>query len=167
MKKLTIAVLILVAAYFAATKSGLIAGRIPGISDSSGQSAKTLPVRGGIRKSGSQIQGSGVVIRVLTDDNIGSRHQRFIVQLDSGQTLLIAHNIDVARRVEPLKTGDRLQFAGEYEWNEKGGVVHWTHHDPAGRHPSGWLRLNGQIGKHPSVPILYWAYTSASSRRWH
>jgi hypothetical protein len=144
MKKLTIALLILAAAYFVATKNGLIADRIPSISHNNGQSAKTLPVFGGNQASGSQIQGGGVVKRVLPDDNIGSRHQRFIVQLDSGQTLLIAHNIDVARRVEPLNTGDRLQFAGEYEWNEKGGVVHWTHHDPAGRHPAGWLRINGQ-----------------------
>lgn len=143
MKKLTIAVLIAVAAYFVAVKNGLIADRIPGISHNHGQSAKT-PVFGGNQESGSQIQGDGVVIRVLSDDNVGSRHQRFIVQLDSAQTLMIAHNIDIAGRVEPLNTGDRLQFAGEYEWNAKGGVVHWTHHDPAGRHPSGWLRINGQ-----------------------
>ena len=144
MKKLTIAVLILVAAYFVASKNGLIPDRLSGISHGNRQSAKALPARAGNQKSGSQIQGSGVVMRVLTDDDVGSRHQRFIVQLDSGQTLLIAHNIDVASRVEPLKSGDRIQFAGEYEWNQKGGVVHWTHHDPAGRHPAGWLRLNGQ-----------------------
>ena len=144
MKKLAIVVLILVASYFVATKSGLIPDRISDLSHSDRQTAKALPARAGTQKTGSQIEGSGVVIRVLADDNMGSRHQRFIVQLDSGQTLLIAHNIDVARRVEPLKSGDRIQFAGEYEWNQKGGVVHWTHHDPAGRHPAGWLRLNGQ-----------------------
>ena len=144
MKKLAIAVLILVGGYIVGTRNGLIPGRIPGISRSSRQSAKTRSIHTVNQKSGSQIQGSGVVIRVLADDNIGSRHQRFIIQLDSGQTLLIAHNIDVAKRVEPLNRGDRIQFAGEYEWNKKGGVVHWTHHDPAGRHPGGWLKLNGQ-----------------------
>ena len=30
-------------------------------------------------RSGQQVQGSGVVIRVLSDDNEGSRHQRFIL----------------------------------------------------------------------------------------
>lgn len=43
-----------------------------------------------------QVQGSGRVLRVLADDNDGSRHQRFILALASGRTLLIAHNIDLA-----------------------------------------------------------------------
>ncbi|QOY51204.1 DUF3465 domain-containing protein [Candidatus Sulfurimonas baltica] len=46
--------------------------------------------------AGSQMCDSGDVIRVLSDDNTGSRHQRFIIRLSSGQTLLIAHNIDLA-----------------------------------------------------------------------
>ena len=92
-----------------------------------------------------QVQGQGTVIKILADDNDGSRHQRFIVRLDSGQTLLIAHNIDLASRVSPLSEGDAIEFNGEYEWNAKGGVVHWTHRDPAGRHPAGWLKHNGQM----------------------
>jgi hypothetical protein len=89
-------------------------------------------------------EGSGTVTRILADDNNGSRHQRFIISLSSGQTLLIAHNIDLAPRVEPLAVGDRISFKGEYEWSEKGGTVHRTHHDPAGRHESGWIRSNGK-----------------------
>ena len=71
-------------------------------------------------------EGSGTVTRVLSDDNEGSPHQRFIVTLPSGQTLLISHNIDLAHR-----------------WNDKGGVVHWTHRDPEGRHEPGWIRHGG------------------------
>ncbi|MDG2678589.1 DUF3465 domain-containing protein [Vibrio sp. 1733] len=91
-----------------------------------------------------QVQGSGTVIRLLRDDNEGSRHQKFILKLDSKQTLLVAHNIDLAPRIPNLKVGDRVQFYGEYEWNKKGGVMHWTHHDPNNRHPHGWLRHNGK-----------------------
>lgn len=94
--------------------------------------------------AGRQVQGDGVVTRVLTDDNDGSRHQRFIIRLASGQTLLVAHNIDLAPRVSNISVNDTVQFNGEYEWNSQGGVVHWTHHDPAGRHVGGWLKHQGR-----------------------
>jgi hypothetical protein len=95
------------------------------------------------RQSDLQVQGKGVVTRILPDDEAGSRHQRFILRLGNGQTLLVAHNIDLAPRIDGLHTGDSVEFYGEYEWNAKGGVIHWTHHDPAGRHSSGWLRHEG------------------------
>jgi hypothetical protein len=91
------------------------------------------------------VEGQGVVIKILPDDNKGSRHQRFIVRLSGGATLLIAHNIDLAPRVAPLDTGDTVDFAGEYVWNPQGGVVHWTHHDPQDRHAGGWIRRNTQV----------------------
>ena len=95
-------------------------------------------------KSNLQVSGEGVIARLLADDNVGSRHQRFIISLRSGQTLLVAHNIDIASRISSLREGDSVQFSGEYEWNEKGGVVHWTHRDPNGSHVGGWLKHNGQ-----------------------
>ena len=91
-----------------------------------------------------QVEGEGTVISVLPDDLDGSRHQRFIVQLASGQTLLISHNIDLAPRIAGLKVGDSVGFNGEYVWNEKGGVIHWTHHDPQGQHVAGWVMHNGK-----------------------
>lgn len=91
------------------------------------------------RLSGTQVGGSGVVIRILPDDTEGSRHQKFILKLPSGQTLLMAHNIDLAPRIDALREGDTVDFYGEYAWNAKGGIVHWTHRDPGGRHESGGL----------------------------
>jgi hypothetical protein len=79
------------------------------------------------------------VQRLISDDKDGSRHQRFIVQTPNRQSLLIAHNIDVAARV-PVGMGDRVQFRGMYEWNDLGGLVHWTHHDPHGIEDGGWIR---------------------------
>ena len=96
------------------------------------------------RQSNVQVQGAGVVVALLPDDNKGRRHQRFIVRLASGQTLLMAHNIDLAPRIDDLAKGDRIEFYGEYEWNEKGGVIHWTHHDPDGRHENGWIIHRGR-----------------------
>jgi len=89
------------------------------------------------------LQGQGTVTRVLTDDNDGDRHQRFILKLGSGQTLLIAHNIDIAPRLPGLAAGDSVAFSGIYEWSAQGGTVHWTHHDPSGDHAAGWLAYKG------------------------
>lgn len=91
-----------------------------------------------------QVSGSGKVSQILKDDNEGSRHQRFILKVSSDHTVLVAHNIDLAPRLPSLKRGDSVQFYGEYEWNNLGGVLHWTHHDPKGYHVGGWLKYNGQ-----------------------
>jgi hypothetical protein len=96
------------------------------------------------RASNIQVEGEGTVTRVLPDDTNGSRHQRFIVELASGQTLLFAHNIDIAPRIDGLQPGDSIRFSGAYIWNENGGVIHWTHHDPQGRHVAGWIVHNGK-----------------------
>jgi len=129
--------------------SGLYA-RYPGLFSSSGgrsvalqQSAITRAYRA--RKSNIQVSGEGVVSRVLPDDRQGIRHQKFILNLSSGQSLLVAHNIDLAPRIPHLKKGDRISFIGEYEWNAKGGVLHWTHKDPHGRHASGRLKRGDQV----------------------
>lgn len=96
-------------------------------------------------ESNLQIEGTGTVTQLLPDDNDESRHQRFIVELKSGQTLLIAHNIDLAPRIISLDVGDEVRFFGEYEWNPKGGSVHWTHHDPARHHTAGWIKHEGRV----------------------
>ena len=97
------------------------------------------------RLSNLQVEGSGLVEKVLRDDLEGSRHQRIILRISDSQTVLIAHNIDLAPRIENIKKGDRLDFFGEYEWNNKGGVIHWTHRDPGGKHVDGWLKHQGKL----------------------
>jgi hypothetical protein len=97
------------------------------------------------QQSNLQVEGVGVVIKLLPDDNRGSRHQRFLLRLNSGQTLLIAHNIDLAAKIDNLRAGDSVAFYGEYEWSHKGGTLHWTHHDPAGRHVAGWLKHGDRV----------------------
>ena len=92
-----------------------------------------------------QVEGEGVVKAILKDDRTGSRHQKFILTLSGGTTVLIAHNIDIAPRIDTLKKGDVVNFSGEYEWNEKGGIIHWTHHDPRNKHSDGWLKHKRRV----------------------
>ena len=89
------------------------------------------------------VAGSGTVTKLLRDDTQGARHQRFLLDV-GGLSILVAHNIDLARRVEPLRKGNVIEFRGEYIWNAKGGILHWTHHDPSGRHAGGYLKRNGE-----------------------
>lgn len=95
------------------------------------------------QQSDVQLTVKATVIKLLPDDLDGNRHQKFIVQLPNKQTLLIAHNIDLAPRVADLKVGDAVKIYGEYEWSQKGGIMHWTHHDPANKHPHGWIEHQG------------------------
>jgi hypothetical protein len=90
------------------------------------------------------VEVEGTVDRVLPDDMEGSRHQRFILRLPTGITVLVSHNIDLAPRIETLQVGDAISLQGEYEWNELGGIIHWTHHDPNGEHPGGWIVHRGR-----------------------
>ncbi|MHB0974813.1 MAG: DUF3465 domain-containing protein [Thiobacillus sp.] len=147
--------LLLIAALAAAASFALAPGlRTPGSQAASTRPGASLETRDGSdailenafaqRISRLQVTGQGTVVKVLRDDGNGSRHQRFIVRLDSGRTVLLAHNIDLAPRIDALRAGDTVAFHGEYEWNPKGGVIHWTHRDPHGRHPSGWIRHDGQ-----------------------
>lgn len=90
-----------------------------------------------------QVLVRGVVDRHLADDLEGDKHQKFILRLASGKTLLVAHNIDLATRVPSSSLGKTVYVYGEYEWNAQGGVVHWTHRDPDGNHAHGWIQFDG------------------------
>ncbi len=149
MRKLVAVFVVIAAVYFGYGEFG----GTPSLAERSGSTAANdtslaadaLSIAFDHRHAGQQVQGRGVVQKILPDDNKGSRHQRFILGLQSGQTILVAHNIDLAPRVASIKLGDTVEFYGVYETNDLGGVVHWTHHDPAGRHEHGWLKHNGRL----------------------
>jgi molybdopterin converting factor small subunit len=148
MNKLLLLAALAVAAYFALApvapdRPGAEAGPVAA-SAAGSRSDAVIEQAFAKRLSDRQVEGQGTVVKTLADDTNGSRHQRFIVRLESGQTLLVSHNIDLAPRIDALRAGDTVAFYGEYEWNPKGGVIHWTHHDPQGRHPAGWIRHAGQ-----------------------
>lgn len=109
-----------------------------------GPSSKELRAAIRERRSNTWVEGSARVVKLLADDEDGARHQKFLAELDDGSTLLFSHNIDLAPRAS-VDQGDVLTFRGRYEWNEKGGVVHWTHHDPDAPTRGGWLEVDGEV----------------------
>lgn len=98
------------------------------------------------QRSGWWLETEGVVIKNLKDDTKGHQHQKFLLKLAPDITLLVAHNIDLAPRAN-IKKGDKIKIRGRYEWNNRGGVIHWTHHDPKGRKEGGWIYANGKYVK--------------------
>jgi len=122
------------------------ASGIPDVGQADSQSTAGQRIAAAYRAKANDVDvsGTGTVTRVLADDNDGSRHQRFILDVKAERTVLIAHNIDLAPRLEGLKVGDNVEFKGVYEWNDRGGVVHWTHHDPQKRRDGGWLKHRGR-----------------------
>lgn len=146
MKKSTLFIALALLAYFVLTNPELLQGPGEPVSHdvSLGQGNSRLVEAYENRRSDVQVSGQGTVTRILSDDNDGSRHQRFILRLSGGQTVLVAHNIDLAPRVASIATGDTVEFYGVYEWNDRGGVIHWTHHDPRGQHVGGWLKHRGR-----------------------
>lgn len=82
------------------------------------------------------------VLKLLPDDTRGLPHQRFLLILNNGTTVLVAHDTKYAPKV-PIRAGDTVVIQGEYIWNKKGGLVHWTHHSDTPRHQSGYIDFNG------------------------
>jgi hypothetical protein len=113
------------------------------------------------RKSKVSVRAEGKVVRTLTDDHEGIHHQRFIIQGRTGQTVLVAHNLERAYRA-PVIIGDKVEIHGSYAWNKQGGIIHNTHHDDReacnrmenGRvvcgkqHDDGWIVFVGKKDPH-------------------
>jgi len=113
--------------------------------ESTRSSASVIPELFRNQQSDTIVECSGEVVHILPDDNHdldgSGRHQQFLVDVGEDVTIKIAHNLKFGRA--PVEKGDHVTFKGEYEYNDRGGCIHWTHHDPAGRHEDGWLEHNG------------------------
>jgi len=114
------------------------------ISSATNMDAGAIVEAYGAHRNLPQVQGSGIVVKVLKDDTNGLQHQKFLLKVSNNITILIAHNIDLAPRVDDIHEGDVVGFNGEYIYTPKGGTVHWTHKDPRGNHAAGWLEHNGK-----------------------
>ena len=133
-KKKIIGIVVLIISAFLA-EQGLFSGTKQESSDS--QIEQLIKSR----VSGKMVTIEATVIKLLKDDLKGDKHQKMILK-NANNTLLLAHNIDIAARV-PAKKGDLLLIKGQYEWNEKGGLLHWTHRSNSS-HPAGWIKHNNK-----------------------
>jgi uncharacterized protein YdeI (BOF family) len=144
-----VAVLALVAYQYLAPQDDALNGPATtqtGTAETAGAQAGVVEAAYAEQRSSVWVEVQGRIARLVADDDEGSRHQRFIVELDSGHTVMVAHNIDLAKRV-PLKKNANIRLSGRYEWNDRGGVIHWTHHDPENRRRGGWIEFNGTVYK--------------------
>jgi hypothetical protein len=96
------------------------------------------------KRSTVEVTAQGVVTSVLTDDSGPSGvHQRFIIRLASStQTVLVDNNVTIGQRA-PVLSGSDVLVHGEYVWNDQGGLIHFTHHDPDRSHEAGWIEVGG------------------------
>lgn len=83
----------------------------------------------------------GVIKEILPEDKLGRPHQKFILSVQ-GIKVQVVHGMDYGRI--PLRTGVKVQVCGEF-LNSQGGMIHWTHFDPAAHHPDGFIALDGEI----------------------
>jgi len=73
-----------------------------------------------------------------------SVHESFGVRSDDGISLNVIDNVSVAPRIG-VSPGDRVVVQGELiPSGKRGPLVHWTHHDPSGRHVDGFIEWNGR-----------------------
>jgi len=75
-----------------------------------------------------------------------SPHEGFLLRLDSGCAIVVRVevNTDFTGTI-PLSIGQRVLVKGDYEYYSRGGVIHWTHRDPRGRHENGYVDVNGTM----------------------
>ncbi|MBV9647713.1 MAG: DUF3465 domain-containing protein [Candidatus Eremiobacteraeota bacterium] len=83
--------------------------------------------------------------RFFYGTNTHAMHEAFEVRADDGHRVEIVDNLALAPRV-PVSPGDHIVVQGELiPEARRGALVHWTHHDPAHRHPDGFIVLRGRV----------------------
>lgn len=93
-----------------------------------------------------EVVADGSVTRVLgIQSGRVSPHEGFLMKLGSGCDLVVRVevNTDLAGTF-PIASGDPVTVKGEYEYYSRGGVIHWTHHDPRFRHEAGFITIGGK-----------------------
>jgi hypothetical protein len=93
-----------------------------------------------------EVVADGSVKRILgIQPGVVSPHEGFLMELGAGCRLVVRveANTDFTGPIA-LVPGERVVVKGEYEYYPLGGVIHWTHRDPRGRHEGGYIEARGR-----------------------
>lgn len=83
----------------------------------------------------------GSVLETLgTRDTRSGTHEGFVVLTREHRHVRIEENTGITGPI-PLHLGEPVAVQGQYACDD--GVVHWTHHDPEGRHWEGFITAGG------------------------
>ena len=133
---------------------GLLAGVLAGCVNSSGSGAAPGADNAAVyddwqaQRSYVEVTASGTVTRLLgTRRGPSGDHEGFLMKLDGagrGLTIRVEDNVGLTGPV-PLVAGDALEVRGEYIFDPRGGLVHYTHRDPSGRHAAGFILTGGRL----------------------
>lgn len=101
------------------------------------------------QRSGIEVTASGSVAKVLgTRRGPSGYHTGFLLHLRGaegrGLTVRVEDNVDLTGPL-PVRAGDDAEVRGEYIYDPRGGLIHYTHRDPRGRHAGGYVRLNNRM----------------------
>lgn len=94
-----------------------------------------------------EVVADGTVTRTLgVQPGRVSPHEGFLMRLSSACSVIVRVevNTDFTGSI-PLTRGQQVLVKGEYEYYPLGGVIHWTHRDPRGRHAGGYVATGGRI----------------------
>ncbi len=96
-----------------------------------------------------EVTATGSVARILgTRVGPSGSHEGFLLHLSGsaghGLTVRIEDNVDLTGPI-PLRQGEPVEVRGEYIYDERGGLIHYTHLDPRGRHDAGYVRALGRV----------------------
>src|SRR5579871_4354653 len=101
------------------------------------------------QRSTVEVTATGSVARILgTQLGRSGEHEGFLLHLRGpeghGLSVKVEDNVDITGPI-PLQTGDDVEVRGEYIYDPRGGILHYTHHDPRGRHSSGYVKVRGRL----------------------
>ena len=96
------------------------------------------------QRSGAEVTADGSIARILgTRAGPSGEHEGFLLHLRGasgrGLTVRVETNVDLTGPI-PLSPGEDVEVRGEYVYDSSGGIIHYTHRDPSGRHAAGYVR---------------------------